>query len=107
MASNLQGLPNFEVVGEPFFIFALHGGDDCGVGFVKLLLALLVVLADAGMCPVLSLDGLVVLIPTEVTCSGRLANIDRFGRARASVAIDTLFFSLVGGGSYFAHRGYA
>ena len=79
MASYFHGFSDAQVIAKFPFVFALHGGDDCGVGFVKLLLALLVVLADAGVCPVFFLDGLIVLIPTEVTCSGHLADVNGFG----------------------------
>ena len=91
MTPDLQGLTDFEIKGQAFFVFPLHGRDDTGVGFVELLMAVLVVLADSRVGPLFFFDGFSVLIPTEIACSGRLADVYGLVRAWTLIAVDAFF----------------
>ena len=67
-------------------------GDDYGISGIKREIALLMVLADSGVGPVLLSNSSAVFLPSQLARSSRLTNVYRFAITGALVAVYAILF---------------
>ena len=91
MASDLHGFTDSEVITKFALMFALHCLYRFKVIDTEILRAVLVVLGDAGVLPLLSVNGLAMFVPSGVERAGCLADVDWLVGAGAGVFVYSFF----------------
>ena len=76
MPSNFESFSYFQVVGQSSLFFVLHIMNYSEVIFVEAVVTVLIMLGDAGVVPLLVVDGSFMLFPADFACPVSLADVD-------------------------------
>ena len=94
MASNFEGLAHAQIVCKTALFFVLHCVDDLEIVLVEWFSALLVVLRDTRVVPLLFIDCTFMFFPTCFARPMCLSYVYGFVGASAGVFVNAFFFLL-------------